>query len=618
MNLNKILVTSALPYVNNVPHLGNIIGCVLSADVYARYKRTCGKDVLYICGTDEYGTTTEIKAKQENITCQKLCDKYHKLHKEIYEWFNISFDFFGRTTTDTHAKMTQEMFTALYKNGHIEEKKTKQFYCNECDMFLADRYIKGICYHGECNGKNILTKCDQCGVCSNLIDADKIINPQCIICNSQPIIKYSDHLFLKLGDFKNKLKKYFDKDIFLTNNAKGITKSWLTDKKNNKLHSRCITRDLKWGVPIPGQILGDDLTKYKNKVFYVWFDAPIGYYSILKHGMKKSNIYTNKDIEQWLSPNTKLVQFMAKDNVPFHTIMFLSTLFGSNLNYPTINKLSSTEYLNYESTKFSKSNNIGVFGDNVINISNTLDITADYWRYYLLKNRPETTDISFSWKGFVNLCNADLVKNYGNFANRCINMSNKYNNGRVLINIRHKYDDYEEYIVEVQTYLDSYHKNMNSFKFKNALSCAFSISSIGNKFLQQYQPWCLFSNVMKNKDKHDFKIIFEKCKKEINSILGFAIWILYFSSQCLEPFIPDSSGYIINYINIIPKFRSTKDNESVHFISPKSFLECKNKNISSVLLKTKYAMPFKILKEFDLLDALITENINTSNLSSEL
>lgn len=588
-NIKKpILITSALPYVNNVPHLGNIIGCVLSADVHSRYLKSIGHDVLYVCGTDEYGTTTEIKAEQEKMTPQEICDKYYNLHKNIYGWFNINFDVFGRTSTSTQTEMTQEIFTELYNNSHIEEKVVNQLYCNNCERFLADRYIKGICYHIECKGKMNKTTGDQCDSCGKLTEVEKIINPQCNICESTPEFRKSDHLFLKLGNFQNKLEMYMNSNLVkLTKNTERITNTYL----KKKLHSRCITRDLKWGVKVP--IINEKLEKYRNKVFYVWFDAPIGYYSILKHN--------RDDWEKWLHNDVKLVQFMAKDNVPFHTVMFPATLMGINKQYPIVNTLSSCEYLNYEQGKFSKSNNTGVFGDDAINISNYLGIGEDYWRYYLLKNRPETHDSPFTWVTFIDWCNADLIKNYGNYAKRCISMTTRYLDKQVAMILN--FDDFNSYYDEIIGQLDKFDEHMNNIEIRSAINVAFSISGIGNKFLQTYKVWDIFSTYVKNDKKNEDQFEY------IQRILWFANWITYISSKCLQSFIPRSTTYIINYMGI--------DNDFKEFTSYTSlFSECRTTKISFRFLNTKYNMPFKILTEKDVGDALVKYNINSSTLNN--
>lgn len=296
----NVLITSALPYVNNVPHLGNIIGCVLSADIFARYSRMCGYNTLYVCGTDEYGTATETKALAENLTPREICDKYFEIHNAIYRWFGIGFDYFGRTSTSEQTKIVQELFLDLHKQGYIESKSVEQLLCEKCDKFLADRFVEGTCPHEGCGYED--ARGDQCDGCGKLINAIELIRPRCKVCNSAPVVRNSDQLFIDLPKIEPKLKEWIDTvDVKWTNNAKVITKAWIKEG----LKSRCITRDLKWGIPVP-------LKGYEKKVFYVWFDAPIGYISI-------TNKYT-KDWKQWWQPTdpsvkVELFQFMAKDNV---------------------------------------------------------------------------------------------------------------------------------------------------------------------------------------------------------------------------------------------------------------------------------------------------------------
>ena len=497
----KIFITSALPYVNNVPHLGNIIGCVLSGDIYARYKRqNSDNEVIYLCGTDEYGSTTTIKAKQEKMTCQEICDKFHKSHKEIYDWFNIKFDIWGRTTTEEQTEITHEIFTDLYKNGHIEEREISQMYCEQCQMFLADRYIKGICYHNECQGYENVANGDQCDFCQKIIDVNLLIKPICHLCGATPVSKKSDHLFLKLSDLSDKISDYLDKNTTLKSQAMSIAKAWL----NTGLTSRCITRDLDWGTPIPK---GNDsiLDKYQNKVFYVWFDAPFGYYSILAKHM------TNW--REWLTNNVDWVSTQAKDNIPFHTIIFPASILGSNTNLPLISQICSTNYLLYEGKKFSKSKSIGLFGDQVVKLSGELGINEDYWRFYLAKIRPESHDSSFSMSEFVTTIRTDLINNIGNFVNRCYSLSNKYC----------KDSSYEKYH-QLEQCITKYNTLMDDFKFADAIRLCLEVSSFGNQYMQEKKPWTLINNN------------FEQAK----NIIGRANHICCVLMNMLYPFIPST------------------------------------------------------------------------------
>ena len=342
-NKRNILITSALPYVNNVPHLGNIIGCVLSADVYARYCRLMGYNTIYICGTDENGTATETKALQDRCTPRELCDKYHKVHAEIYKWFDIDFDNFGRTSTDIHSVITQEIFLDLQKNNCITKHLVDQFHCEKCDRCLADRFVVGTCYHSECKYPD--ARGDQCDHCGKLINAFELINPTCTVCKGTPKVIKSNHYFLNLPGTESELSSWINKaseEGFWSQNSKQITYSFLKDG----LRERCITRDLKWGVKVPCE-KDEDM---ENKLFYVWFDAPIGYISIT------ADLLGDEYKKWWLNPdNIELYQFMGKDNVTFHTIIFPSTLIGTKRQFTKLKHISTTEYLNYEDKKFSKS-----------------------------------------------------------------------------------------------------------------------------------------------------------------------------------------------------------------------------------------------------------------------
>ena len=564
----KVFITSALPYCNNVPHLGNIIGSTLSADVYSRFKKTQNCDTIYLCGVDCYGTTTELRAHLEGLSCEEICEKYMKLHKRIYDWFNIKFDVWGQTNTKQQTKITHKIFLELYKNGYIEEKTIMQMYCSNCDKFLADRYLKGTCYHKECDGKNNITNGDQCDNCQKFIDVNQLINPFCHICKKIPYMKETHHLYLKLNELHEEINNYNfnNQNVKLSNHVISITKSWL----NNGLESRCITRDLKWGTPIPWEF-DDTLAKYKNKVFYVWFDAPFGYYSIL--------MQENIDYDDWLKQDTEMVQFMGKDNVVFHTIIFPGSIIGSKLDLPLVNKLGCTEYLLYGGKKFSKSDNIGIFGDQVEQISNILGISEDYWRYYLLKIRPETSDSSFDWKDFIMTIQSDLVNNIGNFINRCVTMSEKLCN-----NVTHyKNDD----MTEILNLINNYNDLFENFKFKEALNQCLILSNYGNTYLQKEKPWVIAKN---NSDES---------KEMLQNILGKANLICYVLLKLLNPIIPNTSLKLLNTFNFTNQF----DDLTKIII---------NNNIITIN-KSNYSLPFKnlnikevkiILEKFNILSTL--------------
>ena len=394
----NILITSALPYVNNVPHLGNLIGSLLSADVFARYSRLKGNNTVYICGTDMYGTASEIKAILEGKTPGEITDFYHKIHEEIYKDFQIDFDYFGKTATPHHTTIVQDIFNKDLKNGFFQRKTSEEFFSKKYKIGLADRFISGecpFCKYAEAKG-------DQCDKCGKLLEPEKLVNPKCTLSGEAPEKRKTDHFYLDLTSLEGEIKKFIEKESVAgkwSANSVSISEGWL----KTGLLPRSMTRDLNWGVKVP--IDGMD-----HKVFYVWFDAPIGYISITAN-------YTDQWEKWWKNPNqVRLFQFMGKDNVPFHTVMFPASLIATREPYTMLHHISTTEYLNYETGKFSKSQNRGIFGDHV----RQMPFIVDCWRYYLLVNRPENSDTQFQWSDFQAKVNQELLQNPGNLLNRVL------------------------------------------------------------------------------------------------------------------------------------------------------------------------------------------------------
>ncbi len=506
----KILITSALPYANNIPHLGNIIGCVLSADVFARFCRSkYGKEnVLYVCGTDEHGTTTETKAVELGITPAEVTEKFHKIHTDIYRWFGCSFDIFGRTSSENNHEITKDIFLKLDKNGFIVEDELEQLYCEKCKRYLADRFVEGTC--PKCGYED--ARGDQCDKCSTLLNAVDLINPRCKICNETPIVKKENHLFINLPKLAPELKSWIDsasKDW--SQNAKTMTQGWLRDGLKN----RCISRDLKWGISIPKK-------GYEHKVFYSWFDAPIGYIGITK------DLLNDKYKDWWFNPdNVDLFQFMGKDNIPFHTILFPSFLIGTKENYTMLHQISSTEYLNYEDLKFSKSRGAGVFGDDAMQTG----ISADMWRYYLLSNRPETSDAVFTWHGFQEKTNNELLANLGNFVNRTLTFLFRNFDGVVP----YKTDDKEltELSDSVNEKQERVIQSLEKVELRRAINEVFALSKIGNVFFQTREPW---------KHKED--------EKHLNNTLYACIDLVRKLAILVEPYLPNTSKEIFSQLNL--------------------------------------------------------------------
>ena len=548
----NILITSALPYVNNVPHLGNIIGCVLSADVFARFMRLMGENTLYVCGTDEYGTATETAALKEKCTPQELCDKYHKIHKAIYEWFDIDFDYFGRTSTELHSQITQDIFLSLQKNNCIKKIEIEQFRCKNCNMVLSDRFIYGICYHGDCKYEQ--ARGDQCDKCGKLCNALELINPKCKMCGDTPEKFKSFHYFLNLPGVEEKLKPWIDKASVEGNwsqNCRAITKGFISEG----VKERCITRDLKWGVKVPGN--DPDM---KEKVFYVWFDAPIGYISITANFVGKENWE-----KWWKNPeHVELYQFMGKDNVTFHTVIFPSTLIGTHENWTLVHHLSTTEYLNYEKTKFSKSNSVGVFGDH----AESTGIPSEIWRYYLLSNRPETSDTDFKWDDFIAKNNNELLANLGNLINRVLVFTTKHFNGKVPKFHEDKIEPTEkEFFDNTLNKFKNYIKAMKNVELREGIKIFMEISSLGNGYLQNSKPW----ELMKMKDDKD-------CLFKAETIIYILNAFLRLLGALAEPFMPSFSAKLYEIMNIkyegdaleilrlINKFIETNSNDAKLFL----------------------------------------------------
>ncbi|KAI5852510.1 tRNA synthetases class I (M)-domain-containing protein [Morchella snyderi] len=510
----NVLITSALPYVNNVPHLGNIIGSVLSADVFSRYAKARNYNTLYVCGTDEYGTATETKALEEGCTPRELCDKYNALHAEIYKWFDIGFDYFGRTTTNSQTEIAQEIFMDLHKSGFLVEESMTQLFCEKHQGFLADRFVEGIC--PKCGYED--ARGDQCDTCGQLLDPFELIKPRCKLDGTSPIPRDSTHIFIDLEKLQPEIEAWSKKaaeEGQWSKNGRIITESWL----KQGLTKRCITRDLKWGTPVP-------LPGFEDKVMYVWFDACIGYVSITAE-------YT-KEWKRWWkdADNVKLYQFMGKDNVPFHTVVFPGSQLGTkNDDWTMLHHISTTEYLQYEGGKFSKSRGVGVFGNN----AQDTGVPPSVWRYYLLSSRPETGDTQFVWKDFATKNNSELLANLGNFVNRLIKFVNAKYSG-VIPDYTKGINDpaFDQYKESVNALLKGYIEDLESVHLRAGLERAMAISGEGNRFLQD--------NKLDNS-------LFANFPEKAAAVVGFGLNLIYLLSAVIYPYMPATTLSIIDQLN---------------------------------------------------------------------
>lgn len=494
--MSKVLITSALPYINGIPHLGHMIGCLLPSDVYARYMRMMKNDVLYIVGTDEHGTTSEVGALKAGMDIQSYCDMYHNRHFNTYKDFGLSFDYFGRTSSEQNKEMTYHIFEQLDKNGYIEERTIKQVYSIDDQMFLADRYITGTCPH--CGYEK--ARGDQCENCTSVLEPTDLINAKSTISGSSNLeVRETKHLYLNLPKIEPLLKEWIiTKEPFWPEVAYSIAQKWLQEG----LQSRCITRDLKWGFPVnkPG---------YEDKVFYVWFDAPIGYIGITKQWADEDPI--NRNWKDWWynASNVRHIEFMGKDNVPYHSITFPATLLGTGENWTQVDYLKGVSYLTFEGGKFSKSENRGIFAEDAIK-----EFEADYWRYWLMSNIPEASDTSFTFDSFASIINKDLNGVLGNFVSRVLKMTSSKIGNEVPSG--GNFGELEEKLITtLQTRVNDYFKYMNELEFRKAFAELRQIWVEGNNYISEAEPW-----VVIKEDVEKASQILRTC---INLIRIFAI-----------------------------------------------------------------------------------------------
>ncbi len=448
--------------------MGNLIGSLLPADVYARYLRLLGKDVVAICGTDEHGTPAELSALEEGLPVKEYCDKYYKIQKRIYEDFGLSYDHFGRTSSEENHKITQDLFLKLWNNGYIKVKEDKQLYCKIDERYLPDRYVTGTCPH--CGYEK--ARGDQCEHCTKLLNPIELLNPICKVCGKSEIeIRDTRHLYLDLPKLEPKLREWIEKQTHWPS----VTRSLALAKLKEGLIERPITRNLQWGIPVP-------LKEFSDLRFYVWFDAPNAYISITVEWAKKI-----RDPERWKKywkdPHTKLIQFMGVDNVPFHTVTWPATLIGADDGYILAWMIKGFNWLTYEGGKFSTSENRGVFTDQALKL-----YPADYWRYYLLLIAPERQNTDFTWEGFQQAVNHDLNNQLGNFIQRTVVFVNKHFDGKIpSANLDDP--DVKALLADINHLLSRYRMEMDNFEFQKTAFVLRELWQRANKFFQEREPW---------------------------------------------------------------------------------------------------------------------------------
>jgi methionyl-tRNA synthetase len=512
--MSRYLITSALPYINGVKHLGNLVGSMLPADAFARFQRARGREVLFICATDEHGTPAELAAHEAGLPVAEYCATMHELQKNLGDRFGLSFDLFGRSHSPQNHEITQHFYHQLDKNGFLEERITRQVYSIDDGRFLPDRYVVGTCRH--CGYDR--ARGDQCENCTRVLDPTDLINPRSAISGSTNIeTRDSKHLFLKQSEMIGRLREWIDSKTDWPVLVTSIARKWLDEG----LKDRSITRDLTWGIPVAYQ--GKVRPGFEGKVFYVWFDAPIEYVGATMEWAAA----TKNDWKRWWredegAADVRYVQVMGKDNVPFHTVGFPVTLFGSQEPWKVVDYIKGLNWMNYYGGKFSTSGNRGLFMDQALEL-----LPADYWRWYLLANAPESDDSNFTWEHFQVTVNHDLADVLGNFINRIAKFCTARFGGVVP-----EKGDYGALEAETTTALEQRLANltrqMEALEFRKSAMELRSMWVIGNEYLQKAEPW--------------MSIKTDPASAELS--IRYALNLAIVFAALAQPFVPETSAKI--------------------------------------------------------------------------
>jgi methionyl-tRNA synthetase len=502
------LVTAALPYANGPVHIGHLAGVYIPADIYSRYLRLKGNDIIYICGSDEHGVPITIKARQEGVAPQQIVDQFHELNKKSFERFGISFDIYHRTTHPTHHKTASEFFKTLYDRGEFSERETEQYYDMEAGQYLADRYITGTC--PRCSFESAYG--DQCEQCGSSLNATDLINPKSTISGSIPVLKKTRHWYLQLERYEDFLRNWIlEENRHWKTNVYGQCKSWI----DGGLEARAVTRDLDWGIPVP-------IEGVEGKVLYVWFDAPIGYISATKD-------LTDRWEDYWKSDDCRLVHFIGKDNIVFHCIIFPSMLKAEG-SYILPDNVPANEFLNLEGDKISTSRNWAVWLHEYLD---EFPDRQDVLRYVLCANAPESKDNDFTWKDFQSRNNNELVAILGNFVHRTLVLTHKYSGGSVPK--PENLASYDKKVLEsIPGYRDRVEDNLEHFRFREALREAMNLARLGNKYLADTEPW----------------IVIKKDPERVHNILYTCLQITAGLTALIQPFLPYSAMKLLDFLNI--------------------------------------------------------------------
>ncbi|MEO0225457.1 MAG: methionine--tRNA ligase [candidate division WOR-3 bacterium] len=574
----RILVTSALPYANGEIHFGHLAGAYLPADIYVRYQRLKKRDVIYICGTDEHGVPITITADREKKTPREIVDRYFESIKKSFEDFGIKFDNFSRTTLPLHYKFSQNFFLKIYEKGYIFPKETKQFYCPNCQKFLADRYILGTCPH--CSAQD--ARGDQCEACGRWLEPFNLIDPHCQICNTTPKERITTHWYFKLSAFDSQLREWLATKTHWKDNVKKFCDGWLKEG----LEDRPITRDLSWGVPVP-------LSEAVGKVLYVWFDAPIGYISSTiewAENMGEPEAWKR----YWLDPETKLVHFIGKDNIVFHALVWPAMLMAHG-DYILPTEIPANEFLNIESAKISTSRGHAIWLPDYLK-----EFAPDPLRYYLTINAPETRDSDFTWQDFKIKHNNELANVLGNFVNRSMAFVTKYYNRHIPTSSN--FDDRAGRMVKIiEEAPDAIGKMIEHFEFKKAMKEIMNIAHEGNKYFDHDEPW----NMRKTSPLYCERTIYV-CMKLISML-----------QVIIEPFLPFTAQKIASALKL--KDRTWDEAKTAILPGELGEVEILFPKIETITLQkpkeVKELIPEITLEEFKKVDLRVAKILKAENVT---
>ena len=521
--MKRHLITSAIPYINGVKHLGNLVGSQLPADLFARYQRAKGNEVLFLCATDEHGTPAELAAEKAGKPITEYCDEMHSIQSELAKGFRLSFDHFGRSSSQQNHRLTQHFAAKLAERGLINEKTEKQVFSNQDQRFLPDRYIEGIC--PNCGFEE--ARGDQCDNCTKQLQPNELINPRSTISGSKDLEeRETKHLHLRQSLMKEELESWIDSKSDWPILTTSIAKKWLND--GDGLQDRGITRDLNWGVPVKkGQ---ENWPGMDGKVFYVWFDAPIEYIACAEEWVDAGK---GKDWHRWWKTDKGAndviyTQFMGKDNVPFHTLSFPATILGSGEPWKLVDYIKSFNYLNYDGGQFSTSRNRGIFMDQALEI-----LSPDYWRWWLLSHAPESSDSEFTWENFQQTVNKDLADVLGNFVSRVTKFCrSKF--GEVIPSGGTWSQNEKKLVNEIEKRVKAYESYMENKEIRKSANELRAIWACGNEYLQSAEPWATF--------KSDPEASAMQIRLSLNLIKLYGV--------LSAPFIPDAAEKILKALNI--------------------------------------------------------------------